>query len=264
MATAVSPQAGELLRQWRQRRSLSQLELALRSAVSGRHLSFIETGRARASREMLLHLAQRLDIPLRDRNRLLLAGGYAPVYEEHALDETQMAPVREALDRFLQAHEPYPAIIVDRHWNLVAGNRGVALLTEGVAPELLEPPANALRITLHPEGMAPRIRNFAEWSRDLMHQLGRLVEVTGDETLRALYDELASYPRVEREQGPSAEDLPRGVLLPLELEHGGEVLSLFSTVTTFGTPRDITLAELAIEAFYPADDATAAALVRHG
>src|SRR5262245_36804110 len=167
MALGAANQAGPLIREWRLRRSLSQLELASRSAVSGRHLSFIETARARPSREMILHLSQRLDVPLRERNRLLLAGGYAPVFGEHALEEADMTPVREALERFLRAHEPYPAVVVDRHWNIVAANAAVAPLTEGVAPELLEPPANALRVTLHPGGMAPRILNFAEWSSHL-------------------------------------------------------------------------------------------------
>jgi transcriptional regulator with XRE-family HTH domain len=262
MVTATASNPGELLRQWRRRRHLSQLELSLRSAVSGRHLSFIETGRARPSREMLLHLAQRLDIPLRERNRLLLAGGYAPVFEEHSLDEARMGPVREALDRFLTAHEPYPAIVVDRHWNLVAGNRGVELLTQGVAPELLAPPANALRITLHPRGMAPRIVNFDEWSGDILLQLQRLVQVTGDEILAALYDELAAFPGVDAERSQGADDVTHGVVMPLQLMVDDRELSFFSTVTTFGTPRDITLAELAIEAFYPADEATAAVLMR--
>src|SRR5688572_21153756 len=173
--------AGRLLREWRRRRNLSQLALASGSAVSTRHLSFIETGRARPSREMVLHLAERLDVPLRERNRLLLAAGYAPVFRERLLEDEEMAPVRDALERFLAAHEPYPALVVDRHWNLVMANRAVELLTGDVAPELLDPPANALRATLHPRGMAPRILNFSEWSGHLLHRLRRQMEVTGDE-----------------------------------------------------------------------------------
>src|SRR5262249_20927018 len=178
---------GALLREWRQRRSLRQLELATGSAVSARHLSFIETGRAQPSREMVLHLADRLDVPLRERNRLLLAAGYAPVFGEHVLESEEMVPIREALDRLLAAHEPSPAVVVDRHWNLVQANRPVDLLVEGVAPWLLEPPANALRATLHPEGMAPRIVNLAEWSSHLLHRLRRQTAVTGDQELDRLY-----------------------------------------------------------------------------
>src|ERR1700758_5794348 len=159
---------GELLRSWRRRRSLSQLELALEAEVSSRHVSFLETGRARPSREMILRLAEHLDIPLRERNRLLLAAGYAPLYAERSLSEPEMAPIHQALDRFLRAHEPYPAIVIDRHYNLMSANDAVSILTDGVAPELLEPPANALRATLHPLGMAPRIVNLDEWSSHLL------------------------------------------------------------------------------------------------
>lgn len=260
MAIGATNQAGPLLREWRLRRSLSQLELASRSAVSGRHLSFIETGRARPSREMILHLAQRLDVPLRERNRLLLAAGYAPVFGERALDEPRMEAIRDALDRFLAAHAPFPAIVVDRHWNLVAANRGVETLTAGVAAELLEPPANALRVALHPDGMAPAILNFGEWSRHLLERLRRQIELTADADLQALHDELAGYPGVDAQ--PDGEPVAANeILLPLRLRQAdGAVLELFSTVTTFGTPHDVTLSELVIEAFYPADEATAAAL----
>jgi transcriptional regulator with XRE-family HTH domain len=252
---------GELIRTWRRRRSLSQLELASRSAVSGRHLSFIETGRARPSREMVLHLAQRLDVPLRERNRLLLAAGFAPVFSEQSLEEPEMLPVRKALDRFLAAHEPFPAVVVDRGWNLVAANRGVALLTEGVDPRLLEPPANALRITLHPRGMAPRILNLGEWSRHLLERLARQAELAADDELRALYDELAGYPGVDTTTSEEPEPA-REILLPLRLRRDDDILEFFGTVTTFGTPLDITLSELVVEAFYPADSATAEALTR--
>ncbi len=259
-APARPEYAGQLLREWRERRNLSQFRLALRSAVSARHLSFIETGRARPSREMLLHLADRLEIPLRDRNRLLLAAGYAPVFGERSLDEQEMTPVREALDRFLAGHEPYPAVVVDRHWNLVLGNRAVDVLVEGVAQELLQPPVNALRVTLHPEGMAPRIVNLEEWSGHLLHRLRRQRALTGDEELDRLYDELASYPGVSAE-APAAEVASSAeILLPLHLRRDGAELALFGTVTTFGTALDVTLAELAVEAFYPADGETAARL----
>jgi transcriptional regulator with XRE-family HTH domain len=187
------PAAGTLLREWRQRRNLSQLEVAKRSAVSARHLSFIETGRARPSREMVLHLAERLDVPLRERNQLLMAAGFAPVFGERSLDENEMAPVRDALDRFLSAHEPYPAVVVDRHWDVVARNRGVAYVTRGVAAELLAPPANALRIALHPDGLAPRISNLADWSGYLLARLRHQIETTRDPDLEVLYQELVAH-----------------------------------------------------------------------
>ena len=174
---------GELLRAWRRRRSLSQLELALEADVSSRHVSFLETGRARPSREMVLRLAEHLDIPLRERNRLLLAAGYAPRYAERSLDEPEMAPVHQALDRFLRAHEPYPAIVIDRHHNLVSANDAFGAILEGVALELLEPPANALRVALHPRGMAARVSNLDEWSAHLLHRLRREAALTADPEL---------------------------------------------------------------------------------
>jgi transcriptional regulator with XRE-family HTH domain len=255
-----APQVGELLRAWRRRRSLSQLELALEADVSSRHVSFLETGRARPSREMVLHLAEHLEVPLRERNGLLLAAGYAPVYAQRELETTEMEPVRQALDRFLRAHEPFPAVVVDRHYDLVSSNDAVALLTDGVAPSLLEPPANALRITLHPEGMAPRIANLGQWSAHLLQRLRRQAAVTGDPELERLYDELSSYPGVSTDAAP---DDGAEIVLPLRLRDGdgeGE-LSFFSTISTFGTAVDITLAELAIEAFYPANARTAARLL---
>src|SRR5215468_10087434 len=188
--------AGSLLREWRHRRRMSQLDVASRSAVSARHLSFIETGRARPSREMVLHLAQRLDVPLRERNRLLLAAGYAPGFSEQSLEAADMTPVRDAIERLLRAHEPYPALVVDRHWNIVASNRGVDFVVRGVAPELLAQPANALRIALHPDGLARRIGNFGEWSANLLGRLHRELDVAPDPELAALYDELAAYPGV--------------------------------------------------------------------
>jgi transcriptional regulator with XRE-family HTH domain len=251
---------GALLREWRDRRHLSQLELATGSAVSTRHLSFIEAGRARPSREMVLHLAERLQVPFRARNRLLVAAGFAPVYAERTLADDVMAPVREALDQFLAAHEPYPAIVLDRLRNVIATNRAVGVLTEGVAPELLEPPMNALRIALHPDGLASRIVNFSVWSRHLLSRVTREATSTGDPEMAALCAELAAYPNVgvteDHAEIPTAAD----IVLPLRLSDPAGELSLFSTITVFGTAREVTLSEIAIEAFYPADAETAAAL----
>jgi transcriptional regulator with XRE-family HTH domain len=252
----AEPTVGNLIREWRTRRSLSQMALASDSAVSTRYLSFIETGRARPSREMVLHLAEQLEVPLRERNRLLMAAGYAPFFPQRSLDDEQMAPVREALDRFLEAHQPYPAAIVDGHWNLVAANEGIALMTQGVAPELLEPPANVFRIALHPDGMAPRILNFEEWSAHLISRVRRQAALTGDPEMTQLYEELSGYP------GVSLEHVVDGSapFLLHRLRLAGDELSFFSTVTTFGTATDITLAELSLEAFYPADERTKRAL----
>jgi transcriptional regulator with XRE-family HTH domain len=254
-ATATA-RVGPLLRDWRQRRRLSQLDLALDSGVSARHLSFVETGRSRPSPEMIIHLAEQLEVPLRDRNQLLLAGGYAPVYGERPLDAPEMQPVREALELVLTGHEPYPAAVVDRGWNMVAANRAVGLLTEGVAPELLEPPANVLRASLHPDGMAPRIANLGEWRAHLLERLERQVSLTGDDALAALHEELLGYPGAPAEDLP-AEDRGAGIVVALRLRTDDGELAFFSTVTTFGTPVDITVSELAIESFFPADAATA-------
>ncbi|MGI8410949.1 MAG: helix-turn-helix domain-containing protein [Solirubrobacteraceae bacterium] len=252
---------GELLRAWRRRRSLSQLELALNADVSSRHVSFLETGRARPSREMVLRLAEQLEIPLRDRNGLLLAAGYAPVYAQRPLETPEMTPVREALDRFLRAHEPYPALVLDRHYNLVSANDAISLLTDGVAPELLKPPANALRLTLHPLGIAPRIINLRECSAHLLHRLRRQASITADAELERLHDELSTYPGVAV-QAPLDGILDSGIVLAMRLRDGDGELAFFSTISTFGTPVDITLAELAIEAFYPANAHTANRLLQ--
>ena len=256
-ATRIPP-VGELLRSWRQRRSLSQLELSLDADVSARHLSFIETGRSRPSREMVLHLAERLEVPLRERNSLLLAAGFAPLYGERPLESEEMQVVAHALERFLRAHEPYPALVVDRHWTLLSANDALGGMLGGVAHELLAPPANALRVALHPDGMAPQIINFEEWSAHLLHRLGRAAALTGDPELEALYDELAGYPGVSL-QSPAAPEA--AIVLPLRLRAGDGELAFFGTITTFGTPLDVTLSELAVEAFYPANAATANALL---
>jgi transcriptional regulator with XRE-family HTH domain len=255
MSTALQQPVGELLRQWRERRRLSQLDLALQAEISTRHLSFVETGRSRPSREMVLNLAEQLDLPLRERNHVLLAAGYAPIYPETPLDAAQLAVVRAAVRQVLRGHEPYPAVAVDRGWNLVEANAGVALLTEGVAPELLRPPVNALRVSLHPEGMAPRIVNLGEWRAHLLGRLRREVARTADPDLARLYGELRAYPCDQPE--PDLElPGPGAICVPLRLRHGDHELTFFSTVATFGTPLDITVAELVIESFFPADPGT--------
>jgi transcriptional regulator with XRE-family HTH domain len=262
VATAPNP-IGELLRSWRRQRNLSQLELALGADVSSRHVSFVETGRAQPSREMVLRLAGELEVPLRDRNTLLLAAGYAPIYPERSLDAPEMTPVRQALDRFLRAHEPYPALVVDRHHNLIAANDALDLLLDGVSPGLLEAPANAMRIALHPEGMAPRTLNLAEWSAHLLHRVRRETQISGDPQLAGLYDELTGYPGVSTV--PTHPNIqPADILLPLKLLDldGKSELAFFSTLSTFGTAADITVSELAIEAFYPANAHTAMRLMR--
>ena len=264
---------GAMLRDWRLRRHLSQLDLAVEAGVSSRHLSFVETGRSRPSREMVLHLAEHLDVPLRDRNALLLAAGFAPNYRESTLDDSRMAAARHALDRVLAGHEPYPAVVVDRRWNLVSANAAVGLLTDGVDPALLAPPANALRIALHPDGMAPRIANFGEWADHLLTRLRRHIVLTGDDEMRALDEELRGYVDASggtagRHDGGAAADAdlegPGAVAVPLRLRsdpaEGGGELAFLSTIATFGTAVDITLAELSIEAFFPAYRATADAL----
>jgi transcriptional regulator with XRE-family HTH domain len=256
---------GRLLREWRERRRLSQLELSIRAEVSTRHLSFVETGRSAPSANMVLLLAEQLDVPLRERNQLLLAAGYAPVYEQRALEDPDMAPVRDALEQVLRGHDPYPALIVDRHWELLAANAGLELLLDGVDPALLQPPANVLRIALHRDGLAPRIRNLGEWRAHLLERLARQVALTGDPQLRSLWEELLDEPAPPF---AGAAEVPPGgaIAVPLRLRAtvaGQETeLAFISTITTFGTAIDITAAELSIEAFYPADAATAAALRR--
>jgi transcriptional regulator with XRE-family HTH domain len=255
MARRQSAQpVGTLLRQWRQQRRLSQLDLSNEAGVSARHLSFVETGRSRPSREMVLHLADRLDVPRRERNHLLLAAGFAPAYAQRDLTDPELSGVRDAIDLVLAGYEPYPAVVVDRGWFLVAGNRSVGLLTEGVAPELLEPPANVLRLSLHPDGMAPRIANLAEWRGHVLHRLSREAAITGAAELSALHQELLDYP------GGLDEAPPNGIAVPLRIRHGDDELAFLSTVTTFGTAVDITVAELSIEAFLPADPPTARAM----
>lgn len=258
-ATGTQPHAeeqvpvGKLLRSWRERRLLTQLELALRAEVSTRHLSFVETGRSRPTSEMILRLAHQLDVPLRERNLLLLSGGYAPAFPVSQLTDPPMKAVHEAIEHVLRAHEPYPAVVIDGRWDLVAANGAVPLLTGGAAGELLEPPVNVLRLSLHPDGIASRIVNLAEWRAHLLDRLNRDIEATASPALIALRDELTAYPCPPRPSRPDT----RAILVPLRLDVNGTVLSLFSTTTVFGTPRDVTLSELAIESFYPADAPTA-------
>ena len=246
---------GDLLRSWRERRRFSQLDLSIRAGVSARHLSFVETGRSRPTSKMILRLSEQLDVPLRGRNELLLAGGYAPAYPEHDLAEPRLNAVRATLRQVLAGHDPYPAAVVDQHWHLIEANTGIALLTQGAAAELLAPPVNVLRLSLHPDGMAPRIANLGEWRAHLLARLARQAEVTGDPELAALHDELDGYP------GPKpARPAKADIVVPLRYRYGDAELSLISLTAVFGTPLDVTVAELAIESFFPADPATAVAL----
>ncbi|WP_448951319.1 helix-turn-helix domain-containing protein [Labrys neptuniae] len=252
---------GDHLRAWRQHRRLSQLDFALEAEISQRHLSFMESGRAKPSREMVLHLAERLEVPLRERNALLLAAGYAPVYPERALDDPALALAREAVDLVIRGHEPYPALAVDRHWTLVAANKAIAPLLTGVADKsLLEPPVNVLRLGLHPDGLAPHTVNLPEWREHLIERLRQQIAASGDQTLAALLEELSSYPVPKTRAKPRA-DLG-GIVVPFELQTPQGLLSFFSTTTVFGTPVDITLSELALECFYPANAETAEILKR--
>ena len=255
--TAALPTFGAQLREWRQRRRLSQLDLAGEAEVSTRHLSFVETGRSMPSREMVLRLADRLEVPLRERNRLLTAAGYAPMYAERRLDDPALKAAREAIELVLKGHEPYPALAVDRHWSLVSYNRAVLPLLTGAAPALLQPPINVLRLSLHPRGLAPRIVNLAQWRAHLLARLRQQVAVSADAVLAALADELNSYPAPD---GGGHELAEAGVVVPLVLRTDAGVLSFISTTTVFGTPVDVTLSELALETFFPADDATGTAL----
>jgi transcriptional regulator with XRE-family HTH domain len=246
---------GEVLRTWRQRRKLSQLDLAVDAGVSARHVSFMETGRSAPSRAMVLKLAEVLDVPLRERNQLLVAAGLAPIYPERSLDHPELAAVRDGVQRVLSAYDPYPCVALDRHWNILDANAAAAVLLDGVAPWLLEQP-NALRLALHPDGLAPRIKNLGQWRDHLVGRLRREVAASGSGELAALLVELESYP------APLVSPDSMAVAVPLELcTDSGELLTFISTVTTFGTALDLTVAELSIEAFLPADDATAAALV---
>ena len=260
MIANVRP-VGDLLREWRQRRRVSQLELALDADISAKHVSFVESGRAHPSREMILRLAEHLQVPLRERNTLLNAAGFAAVYTERPLTDPALATARAAVELVLKGHEPFPAIAVDRHWSLIAANRAVAPMMEGIDPSLLQPPVNVLRASLHPRGLATRIVNFSEWRAHLLERLRRQVEATNDQVLIDLLRELREYPW--HDDSGRSDRTPRdyaGVIVPFELRTPAGIMAFFGTTTVFGTPIDITLSELAVEAFFPADEATARAL----
>ena len=260
MNTALAS-PGPLIREWRTRRRMSQLDLAMEAEISQRHLSFVESGRAKPSREMVLHLAERLGLPLRETNRLLLAAGYAPGFDETSLDKPAMAPALAAVETVLRAHEPNPAVAVDRHWNLVRANAALAPFLSGVAdPALLAPPMNVLRLSLHPQGVAPLIVNFAEWRDHIVERLRRLNQAVADPVIVELERELRGYPVPKRVGPPTPARDYSPIAVPLRLRMNDAVLSFISTITVFGTPLDVTLSELAIESFFPADQATAEAM----
>lgn len=261
----ASRTVGDLLREWRQRRRMSQLLLATEADISTRHLSFVESGRAVPSREMVMHLAERLDVPLRARNALLVAAGYAPLFRERPLSDPQLAAAREAVELVLKGHEPYPALAIDRHWTIIAANNALAPLLAGASPELLKPPVNTLRLSLHPQGIAASIVNWHAWREHVLARLQRQIDVSGDEALGALRDELAAYPTPPGADAAEHDNAAvNQIAVPLRLRTPIGVLSFFSTTTVFGTPVDVTLSELAIEAFFPADPQTAAALRQFG
>jgi transcriptional regulator with XRE-family HTH domain len=254
-STTVVPSTGSLLREWRRRRNVSQLDLAHRAGVSPRHVSFIETGRSRPTSGMILRLCDELRVPLREQNRLLLAGGFAPAHPELSLADPPLAQVSAAIDSILAAHLPWPALVIDGAWDLVAANDAVYGLLDGVAAELLEPPVNVIRLTLEHDGLAPRIVNLAEWRGALVSRLRREHDASGDARLAEL---VRAYAAPHRGDPPEATDPP--LVVPLVLRRGDQQLSLLSATTVFGTTREVTVSELAIEAFYPADDATRSAL----
>jgi transcriptional regulator with XRE-family HTH domain len=264
MATAnYQRRVGPLLREWRERRRRTQLDLALDAGISPRHLSFVETGRANPSPEMVLLLAKQLEVPFRERNRLLLAAGHAPSFPERSLEDPELTPVREALQLILTGHEPYPAVVFDRAWNVVAANAAMAAFTEGVDPALLTPPINVLRIGLHPRGMAPKIINLSEWRAHFLERLQRQIAATANEDLIALFEEVANYPAPPPEHQPDSDPGTGQMLGPVRLRaaDGGE-LSFFGMFATFDTPFEVTTSELAMEVLFPADPATAQALSR--
>jgi transcriptional regulator with XRE-family HTH domain len=257
-ATAMA--VGGHLKEWRQRRRMSQLDLALEAEISTRHLSFVETGRAQPSRDMVLKLADQLEIPLRERNVILVAAGFAPVFPQRSLDDPALASARRAVDIILKGHEPYPALAVDRRWNLVAANRMVAPMLAGLDEDLLTPPLNVLRVSLHPRGLASRTANLHEWRAHLLERLRREVELTADSGLNDLLTELKAYPIPGGQLPRKASEEYAGIAIPFQLTTPAGVLSFFSTTTVFGTPVDVTLSELTLETFFPADAATAEAL----
>ena len=256
---ATRPRAaiGGLLRSWRQTRRVSQLELSSVSGVSSRHLSFIETGRAKPSREMVLRLAAELDVPLRERNALLQAAGFAPEYSETPLDAPEMAPVSDAIDTVLRGHLPYPALVLDGRWNLVRANHAIAVFTAGLPPHLTGPTANTMRITLHPDGLAPDLVDHALVRQRFLRRVRRQAAATGDPVITALADECEAYPHPGDADDPTAAPPDADIVMPFRVRRGGRILNMFSTIATFGTATDLTVAELSIETFFPADAETA-------
>jgi transcriptional regulator with XRE-family HTH domain len=261
ISSAARP-VGSLIREWRKRRRLSQLDLALDAEISTRHLSYVETGRSVPSRQMILHLAEQLEVPLRERNTLLLAAGYAPAFRERPLEDPELAVARQAVDLVLAAHSPFPALAVDRHWTLIASNRAVAPLLAGVVQALLSPPVNVLRLSLHPDGLSSRIVNLAQWRSHLLTRLRRQVDLTNDPQLEDLLRELRDYPvpRGAKRELSDQRQAYAGIAIPLQLITDAGTLAFISTTTVFGTPVDVTLSELALETFFPADALTEAAL----
>ncbi len=256
-APRSTPQAfGDHLRHWRQHRRLSQLDLAQEADISTRHLSFVETGRSVPSREMVMRLTERLDIPLRERNALLVAAGYAPMYRERPLADPALDAARQAVELILKSHEPYPALAIDRHWNLIAANRMVAPLMAGADASLLQAPINVLRLSLHPQGIAGKIVNIVQWRTHLFERLRQQIAATADPVLVALLAELKAYPVPESASLDALDGEHAGVVMPLKFRTPHGVLSLISTTTIFGSPVDVTLQELALETFFPADDFT--------
>ena len=260
MATpTIGRTIGPLMRDWRTRRGRSQLDLSLDVGVSTRHLSYVETGKARPSPELVLAVAEHLEVPLRERNTMLLAAGFAPRYSARGLDAPAMRPIVAALQRMLDAHDPYPGVVIDRQWNVVLANDAASALTAGLPAEVVEPPLNVFRMCLHPAGLAERTANFAEWAAYLLRQLRRTIVLTGDDQLAAIEQEVLAYPNVaelSRHRGSPGGDDP-AILVPFDLRVDDELtLSFFTTLTTFGTPLDVTLDELSVELFFPADDVT--------
>lgn len=264
MAAEMSQAAvGPLLREWRERRRLTQLELALEAGVSARHLSFVETGRSQPGRELLLGVLEHLHLPFREQNHILLAAGHAPAFPERALDDPELAPVREAIEVILNGHEPYPAVAVDRTWNLVAANPAMLALAElvDIDPQLLEPPINVIRVGLHPRGLASVMVNLGDWHAHWLARLRRQLAATGDEQLAALIEEVASYPAPEPERELAWTTEGSEMLGPVKLRTpGGGTLSFFGMFATFDTPFEVTSSELAIELLFPADRTTTEAL----
>jgi transcriptional regulator with XRE-family HTH domain len=253
----MTPTVGDHLRRWRERRRLSQLDLACEAEISTRHLSYVETGRSQPSRDMVLRLTRELDLPLRDRNVMLVAAGYAPVFAEHALDADEMTAAREAMSLILEAHRPFPAYAIDRHWNMIGSNGALPQLYDGVSPDILEPPINVMRLALHPEGLASKIVNLAEWSGHLLERLQRQADLTADPVLIALMTELQGYlPSSVKSFGPAAG--ARGsIVVPFQIRVGAHTLSFMTTTMVFGAAQDVFLSEVTLEALYPADPETA-------